>query len=427
MANYKPPIENLPIFDSSLFDNANTAIPDVSDTYLTFPVAQGAETLKDTTVDGDLLVLGETTVGTLNYTTLNPPVSTADVDLDQVLTNGNDAGGLTMVNVGKITTIETSGVTIESSGINCTNLDATDEITCQTIGADGATLGGLLMNGTLNINTQELQNLQNLTCGNYINIANGSALGDDTRATLALYNNNGNNGYFMEIGDQAGTLNEENTFKILDKNGQQYFRVVNSAINQITLSADKLLYKTDTTQPDSATGYILDSYKQPPSYRQIVSNINQNLTINNNITPTYLFGCNIYDGDTVFNYGINYAEILLSSFYINFTSDDPFLLPNNCQIYLGNSPTYAYDPAKGNRIVFSIANNAQDQPNFSFSSSIPIILYYQNGDIGSSFENLYLNIAIQDVQVYYISITNTNLVISSYITGKLTDPLAWNT
>ncbi len=76
MASYKQPTENLAIFDSSVFDNANTSIPDVSDKYLTYPVAQGPETLKDTEVNGTLAVDGETTLGqNLVFTSLSSEIS----------------------------------------------------------------------------------------------------------------------------------------------------------------------------------------------------------------------------------------------------------------------------------------------------------------------------------------------------------------
>jgi hypothetical protein len=120
--------------------------------------------------------------------------------------------------------------------------------------------------------------------------------------------------------------------------------------------------------------------------------------------------------------------LLFSYLQINFTSEATFTPPNNCQIYLGPTFNYAYDPSKGNRLVFGITNDpSSGEPNYTFTSSIPIILYYQNGDSGNSFENLYLNIAFQDLQVYTITFTNTNFVVSAEITGRNSDPLAWNT
>jgi hypothetical protein len=326
------------------------------------------------------------TCDTLNYGTLNPPVSGVSETISRVLQNGNDAQNETLVN-----------------------------------------LGGLVMTGNLDVNFSQITNWTNGTVGGHLYTANGNPLGTDTRAEFGVFNNNGNNGYIMGIGDQTGTLNEFNTFKIADNTtGQQYFRIDNSATQQITFSADKLLYKTDYTNPANATSYILNSLGTPPMYRQIFSNVNQSITLNiPNINPTYIFGTNIYTGDQVFNYGVTSADILFSYLQITFTGLDPFPSTNNCQLYLGTTPDAVFDPDKCNRIVFGVVNS-EGGGTYTFTSSIPIILYYQNGGSGQSFSDLYLNIQIQDANTYTIELQNTNFIVSSYIAGKNTDPLVFN-
>jgi hypothetical protein len=438
--SYKPPRENLPIFDSSLFNDANTAIPDVSDTYLTFPVAQGAETLKDTTVDGDLLVLGSTTIaslvlediqcteiqatgnifcntltaqgagdningegivcmridapdyvstGTLKYVTLDPPISGVAEPINKVLQNGNDAENETLIN-----------------------------------------LGGLTMQGNINANFNQIENWNNGTVGGYLYVANGNPLLDDTRASFGVFNNNGNNGYIMGIGDAAGTLNEYNTFKIADNTtGQQYLRIDNASTQQITLSADKLLYKIDYTNPASGTSYILNSINNPPMYKQIfanVYNIIENKTITSSV-PYWLWASKVYEGDAVFNYGVNYGELLLSYFSITITSPTPWVGTNNCQLYLGNSLNSIFDPDLGNRIVFNCVNNPTNGlADFTFVSTIPIILYYQNGDSGNSFDTLYFLAQFQDSGTYSFQFNNCNFMTTGTISGKNTGALAIN-
>jgi hypothetical protein len=438
--SYKPPRENLPIFDSSLFNDANTAIPDVSDTYLTFPVAQGAETLKDTTIDGDLLVLGTTTIaslvlediqcteiqatgnifcntltaqgtgqningegivcmridapdyvstGTLKYVTLDPPISGVAEPINKVLQNGNDAQNETLIN-----------------------------------------LGGLTMQGNIDVNFNQIENWNNGTVGGYLYAANGNNLPNDTRASFGVFNNNGNNGYIMGIGDAAGTLNEFNTFKIADNTtGQQYLRIDNASTQQITLSSDKLLYKTDYTNPSNATAYILNSLTNPPMYKQIFANVN-NLISNKSITssvPYWLWASKVYEGDTVFNYGVNYGELLLSYFSITITSPTPWVGTNNCQLYLGNSLNSIFDPDLGNRIVFNCVNNPNNgEADFTFVSTIPIILYFQNGDLGNSFTTLYLLAQFQDSGTYSFQFNNCNFMTTGTISGKNTGALAIN-
>jgi hypothetical protein len=72
------------------------------------PIPPTSETIEEVLTNGndagglDIINLGEVTVDTLNYTTLNPPISGGGT-LEEVLTEGNDAGGLDIVNVGEIT------------------------------------------------------------------------------------------------------------------------------------------------------------------------------------------------------------------------------------------------------------------------------------------------------------------------------------
>jgi hypothetical protein len=71
MATYEPPTENLAIFDPSVFGKTSFITTGAADNrYLQFPVAQGAETLQETTVNGALTV-----TNTASFTSLNPPTS----------------------------------------------------------------------------------------------------------------------------------------------------------------------------------------------------------------------------------------------------------------------------------------------------------------------------------------------------------------
>jgi hypothetical protein len=330
---------------------------------------------------------GDVSCNVLSYNTLSPPISGVAEPISKILMNGNDASNNSIIN-----------------------------------------LGGLQMTGNLNLNYNQITAWNDGTIGGSLSIANGNPPGDDTRCEVRFYNNSETN-FYMGKGAISGTENFNN-FRLYDSNNFEYMQIYPVPTQQIIFSADKLLSRQDSSNPANATGYILDSIKTPPMYKQIFSNVNQSISLNvNSEEPSWIFGTNIYTGDQVFNYGITFAEILFTYMQINFQSEDPFLAPNNCQLYLGPTPNYAYDPSKGNRIVFSVVNNASDQPNYTFTSSIPVILYYQSGNLGAGnqIDNLYLNIQIQDQQVYNISFQNTNFVVSSYICGKNSDPLSWNT
>lgn len=402
-------------------------------------------------IDNDTLINGNLTVDILNYTSLNPPVGGGgSQNLQQTLTNGNDAGELDIINVknitskGEINTTDnifcnqlnvqfTGNSAISCSGqIVCENLDCANNIFCGELSANivryttldppitgSGNLETVLTAGN-NANDIGIDNLGtiNITSG-HINIANYDALGEDTQAYISL-NNISTVPFYLTYGDPQGTTNQK--FRLMDSN-EEYINITNSGTTITTISAELLLRKKNSSNISSNTGYILDSLYNTPMYRQIFSNLNQSITFNNTQASSYIFGVNIYTGDSTNNYGINCAEILFSYLQINFTSDDPFLAPNNCQLYISNSPNASFDPDKGNRIIFSVVDNAQDQPNYTFTSSVPIIFYFQND---TQFSEIYLNIAIQDEQTYYINITNTNMMVSGYITYKNTESLIWH-
>lgn len=442
----------------------------------------------------DILNINDITCNTLNYTTLNPPISADVGTLEEVLTAGNDANNLTIDNLGGLTltgaltsngVVTLNGVTTVNNGFNattigCGSLVSDGDLTavdmyCTTlnytnlnppISLDVGTLaqvltagndaefknitnvgtltmlgniemnnqaitevGGITMTEDLDINFHQITNWANGTVDVSLNVANGNDLPNDTRAIFGVYNNSGNNGYTMGIGDEAGTLDEFNTFKIEDAiSKQQYLRIDNSSIQQLTLSADKLLYKTDSTNDPSATSYILNSLGNPPMYKQIFSAVND--TIENKViassTPYWLWATKLYDGDTVFNYGVNYGELLLSYFSITITSPTPWVGTNNCQLYLGNSLGSVFDATKGNRIVFNCTNDTGGDANFTFTSTIPIVLYYQNGDVGTSFNTLYFLASFQDAGTYSFAFNNCNFMSTGTITGKISQPLAVN-
>lgn len=307
---------------------------------------------------------GDISCFTLNYTALNPPITGGGETLKQTLTNGNDAGDIGINNLGTV----------------------------------------------------------NITSGDLI-ITDGNNIGQDTQAYISL-NNISNVPFYLAYGDSQGINNQK--FLLLDST-QEYYKIQNTGTTTTTLSSQKLLRNTNSSNPANQTGYILDSLNNPPMYKQIFNDVDHTLTQNfTSASPSWLLGNNLYTGDQVYNYGINYGELLFSYFQIQFVSETPFNPLATCQLYLSNSQTAIFDPSKGNRIGFNLTNNSSGQANYTFTSSIPIILYYQNGGLGESFSNLYLNIAVSQTQTLTITINNTNMMITGLITGQNTDPLVFN-
>lgn len=86
MSAYYPPAENVPIFDASLFRTTNSQLLTravASSSFLTFPIAQGTETLKDIIVEGTSSFTNTATLndiivgGTASFTNTALPTSTA--------------------------------------------------------------------------------------------------------------------------------------------------------------------------------------------------------------------------------------------------------------------------------------------------------------------------------------------------------------
>lgn len=370
---------------------------------------------------------------------------------ENIVGNGYDIvniKNITSVDGGSVNTdaVFTDTLTVNSTGqsaiacsgdINCENIDVVENISCTTITAGTVNYTSLnppVAGGTPNLEQVLTQNNNandiginnlgtvNITSGDLI-ITDGNNIGQDTQAYVSL-NNISEVPFYLAYGDSQGLTNQK--FRLLDST-QEYLKITNTGTTITTLSSQKLLRNLNSSNPANQTGYILDSLNNPPMYKQIFNDVDHTLTQNfTSGTPSWLFGNNLYTGDTTYNYGINYAEILLSYFQIQFVSETPFNPLAICQLYLSPSQNGAFDPTKGNRIAFNMTNNTSGQANFTFTSSIPIILYYQNGPAGSFFNNLYLNIAVSQTQTITVTINNTNMVITGLITGQNDDPLVFN-
>ena len=275
------------------------------------------------------------------------------------------------------------------------------------------------MTGNIEVNNYDIDSV------NQINFFKGGGFGQNS-LNIIKFENVANVPFYLENGDLNGINNQ--TFKMKDDTND-YVVVQDQGVSQIKLNSQKLIRGTVSTNPsNSSYGYIMDTLVRPPMYKQIFHNINSSNSLSLSGVPTYVFGINIFPtgGDQVYNIGINYAEILFSYFQINFTASAPYVGTNNCQLFLSNVPNPpAYDPSKGNAIIFNVGNNGSGDPNYTFTSSIPIILYYQNGDLGTSFSNLYLNIQIEDTGVYTVALQNCNFVITAYVAGENNETLVF--
>jgi len=149
MASYLPPTDNLPIFDSSVFDSNNTSYltyTTAKKLFLTYPTAQGEETI------------ASLIAGAIAYSS---PLSGSffNIGINQV------SGGTV-----RIGPTGTSGVSVHAGNIDCTN-NTINNATSPTAG--DLSLGNTQTTGVLNLGT-----------GTRVTGANGGAINIGTGASV---------------------------------------------------------------------------------------------------------------------------------------------------------------------------------------------------------------------------------------------------
>lgn len=155
MAIYNPPLENLPVFNTSVFVNEDggLSIAEADARYLRFPVSQGSET-----ISGSLTISGTTTANGLTLTNLSPqykidfPVNSGRIDFF-----ANTSGG-----------VSTRGLKVDATGVHTIQKYDTIDETTGTL--DIGTLA--TRSGTINIGTG--------TTSKSINISSSSGAGNTT-------------------------------------------------------------------------------------------------------------------------------------------------------------------------------------------------------------------------------------------------------
>jgi len=239
MATYEPPTSNLAIFDPSVFQTNDEplTIEEAKKRFLTFPVAQGTETLLNTTVNGNLqvdfnaqvngnFILGSSSDIFLNYGTTLKTVNPAGVD--RGLAIGPDT--LATQDVNKITFEgggnDTSLVINNNTNINVNSENSTiigtNTATALSGSTDFLTNSVVIGSGALSATTGSGEILNTVAIGTnaLINAFNSSFTKNNTAiGTLALSNFNDDGMNNTALGYRAGSLapnfftgGENNTF-----------------------------------------------------------------------------------------------------------------------------------------------------------------------------------------------------------------------
>ena len=204
MTSYRPPTENYPLFDPSVFDTSTTALTqeDGDERYVRFPVAQGNQNFP-----ANLTVGGTTTIGATTFQDVNPayeikyPVTSGRIDF-----YSNTAGG-----------VSTRGLKVDATGVHTiSKYDTIDEtagtLNIGTLVARTGTIqiGGATATGAgraINIGTTSGSGTNTINIGGSaitVGSGNSSTVTVNPNATSALQLGNNMTGGSIVMGGATG-------------------------------------------------------------------------------------------------------------------------------------------------------------------------------------------------------------------------------
>lgn len=217
MSSYNPPIENVPIFDSSLFRDTNSegtlTITQADKRYLKFPIAQGNETLQGATISGALVA---NSTSTFNGTSAFNAIATFNDDI--TIADGVDTSTISMNNASNLLKIRNnvnSGLiqlsNTDSGGFETINMalsSTTFNVNTNTSGyvsAGGATLNFSASGITLSGADTTIAN-KNLIVSDTTN--NGKLTIDQQAVDTYISNNLTSGTIFLQTKNGGGVLND---------------------------------------------------------------------------------------------------------------------------------------------------------------------------------------------------------------------------
>lgn len=204
MTSYRPPTENYPLFDPSVFDTSTTALTqaDGDERYVRFPVAQGNQDFP-----ANLTVGGTTTIGAATFQDVNPayeikyPVTSGRIDF-----YSNTSGD-----------VSTRGLKVDATGVHTISKYDTIDETAGTlnIGTLVARTGTIQIGGatgtgagrTINIGTTGGSGVNTINIGGSaitVGSGNSSTVTVNPNATSALQLGNNMTGGSIVIGGSTG-------------------------------------------------------------------------------------------------------------------------------------------------------------------------------------------------------------------------------
>ena len=282
--------------------------------------------------------------------------------LTNILSGGNSAGNQDITNVKDLTVSQLNYTTLNPPIPTATTPTLTQVLTA------GAGAGNLSITGINNITS---------TQSNSGNIVNTNSITTDKLLSNDLILNYGSTGSNFQIFGDSDQL----VF-------QQYKGSPLVLTNQPIIITDNSNILFNTGSLILKDSYVLDSKYYTPSYKRILGNQAIKITNFLNMWGTF-FSTPLYP-KTISNvyYGVNYAELSMSSVNITLKSNLTFNSVNFISVFLSNSPSADYDLRYSNRIIQTAVQGANT---INFTSTATTTLYWYNS---APITNLYLNMRV---------------------------------
>lgn len=431
MAQAPPPTEQLPIFDSSQFVHDSTGLTrtQADILYCHYPNVQGhievpglncAGTLTAENVSGvdfvmcsNIVCSNVCDVGTLKYTTLDPPVAPGGIGtLEEVLTAGNDGGGLQMTNLQSVSASALIG-SVYAPQLTITNPISGPGILITSPDNDNLTIPSNITASGKQINTRAF-----VAEYEFAVVPNAQT----ETSNLILGSNNGNNYNLFQYNTVGGTNNQ---LQLQYQNNSIPPQTTKTLLNILPAGDIQLGYSTSESpivQISGSTGLgrIYDTIYNTPSGiantlfatgETFIIGTGDEIRLSTMITSTLINPCTAITLDML-------------NFTISGTNSGSNTQGLSLVLYLAKSPTETYNITAGTNFKITQASANTPTP-FSYTSNEPITLKYYSK--GGNINNLYLMATLASVSIsaelninnisYRGLVSGSNSGVNSFITS----------
>jgi hypothetical protein len=327
----------------------------------------------------DIIGVKDLTCSTLNYISLNPPVSATTETFAQMLAKGSDAGAGSITNLAELTV-----GTVKYTTLDPPFPSATVPSLSQVL-AVGSTAGG--------------SNISNIGICTMANTTTNAIVLQSTPTTET----------FQLFGDVVSGKNYFNIQQYSGGSVKATPMIIND-VDSINLTATDLIHNTNN--------YILDTSANLPIFTQAFSATAQDLSVLQQTDK--IFSLPIYTKTTTLNFGLHSISLDISMLSLDLGSSAPFTSGTEILLYLAESIT-SYNPAQGNTLVII-------PPLVSgFTYTIPYFkLWYTTANATpTNIRNLFLCIHFTQVNLTQGGTITGGFLASGYVSQVQANSISW--